>query len=362
MTSDSLLARLLSSLLPLCAAVALSACTAPGMLLSAAGVATDSSVTWDIVKHVHGKLTEDDPTPCMLLGSVQRALNPRCDYLAGSIRPADIARSGLQSCPLEAAARDPRLWPVLPELIAQGATPQRCSRSPLLEMAEASACPDFTAAPAPVVAAIAWLAETDPRAVRHDVFRMLGCPAARSVGLDRVLVIWLDRGALEPGTLSFSPLGALHPDLVGSRFSRELEVAGHTPQAALDNYDGSLPPSFEEALRTSHWPALEWWLYRLPELANRVPPTRGAQLAWVPLQRVLLPTFLTDASTQRAMVGFLMAHGADPRAKLPFDRSKTVVSFAASIRSPMLVVLDPPPQPESLATTYANSTRGTTAR
>ncbi len=362
MTSDSPLARLLSSLLLVCAAAALAACTPPGLLLSAAGVATDSSVTWEIVKHVHGKLTEDDPTPCALLGNVQRALNPRCDYVAGSIRPVDIARSGLQSCPLEAAARDPRIWRALPELIAQGATPQRCSRSPLLDMAEASACPDFTAAPAAVVRAIAWLAETDPRAVRHDVFRMLGCPAARSVGLDRVLVTWLDRGALEPGTLSFSPLGALHPDLVGSRFSRELEVAGHAPQAALDNYDGSLPPSFEEALRTSHWPALDWWLYRLPELANRVPPTRGAQLAWVPLQRVLLPTFLADPSTQRDMVAFLMAHGADPQAKLPFDRSKTVVNFAALIRSPMLVVLDPPEQPKPLPTTYANSTPGTTTR
>lgn len=362
MTSDSPLFRLLSLPLLMCAAAALAACTAPGLLLSAASVATDSSVTWDIVKHVHGKLTEDDPTPCALLGSVQRALNPRCDYVAGSIRPADIARSGLQSCPLEAAARDPRLWRALPELIAQGATPERCSRSPLQEMAEASACPDFTTASAPVVQAIAWLAESDPHAVRHDVFRMLGCPAARSVGLDRVLVTWLDRGGLEPGTLSFSPLGALHPDLVGSRFSRELEVAGHTPQAALDNYEGSLPSSFEEALRTSHWPALEWWLYRLPELANRVPPTRGAQLAWVPLQRVLLPTFLSDASTQRDMVSFLMAHGSDPRTKLPFDRSKTVAGFAASIRSPMLVVLDPPPPAKPAPTTYADSTRGTTAR
>jgi len=363
MTSDSRIARLLSSLLPAFAAVALAGCTAPGLLLGAAGVATDTSVTWDIVRHVHGKLTEDDPTPCALLNSVQRAVNPRCEFVPGSIRTADLARSGLQACPLEAAARDPRLWRALPELVAVGATPQRCDRSPLQALAETDACPDFTAAPAPVVQAIAWLAESDPRAIRHDVFRMLGCPAARSVGLDRVLATWLDRGALEPGTLSFSPLGALHPDLVGSRFSRELEVAGHVPQTALDNYDGKLPSGFEEALRTSHWPALEWWLYRLPELANRAPPTRGAQLAWVPLQRVLLPTFLADPSTQRDMVGFLMAHGADPKAKLPFDRSKNVVGFAASIRSPMLPVLQPPPSaPKPAAATYADSTRGSSVR
>jgi len=56
------------------------------------GIGTDTSMTWDIVKHVHGKLTEDDPTPCALLNSVQRALNPRCEFVAGSIRTADLAQ------------------------------------------------------------------------------------------------------------------------------------------------------------------------------------------------------------------------------------------------------------------------------
>ena len=342
-TRPSPLPRLLAAAILAAGAALLGACTAPGLLLSAAGVATDSSMTWDIVKHVHAKLTEDDPTPCRLLNSVQRALNPRCDYVAGSIAAIDIAQSGLQACALSTATQDPRQWRALPELLAKGASLQRCARSPLQDLAEADACPDFSAAPAPVLASIVALAENDPRAVRHDVFRLLGCPSARAAGLDRVLTTWLDRGSLEPGTLSFSPLGALHPDLVGTRFSRELEVAGHLPESALGAYDGTLASGFEEALRNSQWPALEWWLSRLPRLADMAPPQRGGQLGWLPLQRVLLPGYLRHAETQRDMIGFLMQHGANPRRKLPFDSSKTVVAFAAQMQSPLLALLDPAP-------------------
>jgi len=193
-----------------------------------------------------------------------------------------------------------------------------------------------------VLRAIVFLAENDPRSVRHDVFRMLSCSRARSAGLDRVLVTWLDRGSLAPGKISFNPLEALDPDLVGSRLSRDLIVAGFTASTALDNFDGSLPNGFEEALRRSHWAALDWWLYELPRLANLAPPSRGAQMDWVPLQRVLLPGFLQDPSSQSQMVSYLIAHGADPRKKLPFDPDKTVIGFAAAIRSPMLPLLDPP--------------------
>ena len=333
-------ARLLAALL--LGGALLAGCSTTGLLLTAAGIATDTSVTWEIAKHVHGKLTENDPTPCARLNSVQRAVNPRCEYVPGSIRAIDLASTGLQDCPLAVATRDRRLWAALPELMDKGARPERCARSPLVDLAEAEACPDFQAASTAALQALAVLAD-DPRAVRHDVFRMLGCPRARAVGLDRVLTGWLDKGALEPGKLSFSPLGATHPDLLVGRFGRELEVAGHRPETALDGYDGALPSGFEEALRTSHWAALEWWLYRIPRLANQAPPSRGGQLAWVPLQRVLLPGFLEEPATQRKLVVFLMARGADPRTKLPFDASRTVIGFAASIRSPMLAVLDPPP-------------------
>ncbi len=323
-------------------AATLAGCTAPGLILSAAGIATDTSMTWDIVKHVHGKLTEDDPTPCAMLNSVQRALNGRCTFVPGSIRSADIARSGLQGCPLSVATQDARLWRALPELIEKGAGFERCPRSPLQDLAEVDACPDFQAASPEILKAIGYLADNDPRAVRHDVFRMLGCNRARAVGLERLLVGWLDQGKLKPGTLSFSPLEALDPDLLVSRFGRELEVAGHSSKAALDHYDGSLPTGFEEALRTSHWAALEWWLYELPQLANLAPPSRGAQMAWVPLQRVLLPGYLANPDAQADTVRFLMAHGANPRAKLPFDPAKTVVTFATGIKSPMVALLDAP--------------------
>ncbi|MEO6896554.1 MAG: hypothetical protein ABI218_07910 [Caldimonas sp.] len=343
--------------------VALGGCTAPGLILTATGIATDTSMTWDIVKHVHAKLTEDDARPCILLDSVQRALNARCDYRVGSIRSADIAHNGLQACPLAAATQDPRLWRALPELVDKGATSQRCPRSPLQDLAEADACPNFAAASPEVLRSIAFLADSDPRAVRHDVFRMLSCSNARRAGLDRVLVGWLDRGKLQPGEISFSPLEALDPDLIGSRFARDLQIAGHTPQTALDHFEGTLPSGFEEALRTSNWNALGWWLYELPQLANQAPPSRGAQLASIPLQQVLLPGFLRDPSTQGEMVRFLMARGADPRQKLPFDSGTTVIGFATSIKSPMLALLDPPrptpaAPPVAAPTTLARNAAG----
>ena len=343
--------------------VALAGCTAPGLILTATGIATDTSMTWDIVKHVHGKLTEDDATPCILLDTVQRAVNPRCAFVPGSIRAADIAHNGLQACPLAIATQDERLWRALPELIDKGAKLERCPRSPLLDLAEVDACPNFAAASPEVLRSIVFMADSDPRAVRHDIFRMLSCPHARSAGLDSVLVGWLDRGKLEPGTLPFNPLEALDPDMIGSRFARDLQVAGHTPQSALDHYEGTLPSGFEEALKSSHWTALEWWFYELPQLANLAPPSRGAQLPSVPLQQVLLPGFLRDPASQGDMVRFLLAHGADPRRKLPFDSGTTVIGFATAIKSPALALLDPPhPTPAAPVvaptTTLARSTMG----
>jgi hypothetical protein len=347
--------RLVGLAAALCAgAVSLAGCTAPALALTAVGIGTDTSMTWDIVKHVHGMITEGDPTPCAMLNSVQRALSARCEFVPGSIRVADLAKTGLQGCPLTAATQDARLWRALPELIDKGAKFERCARAPLQDLAEADACPDFASASPEVLKSLVFLAENDPRSVRHDVFRMLGCTHARSAGLDRVLTTWLDRGQLTPGTLSFNPLEALDPDLIGTRLARDLGVAGFSSATALDHYDGSLPSGFEEALRRSHWPALEWWLYELPQLANAAPPSRGAQMNWVPLQRVLLPGFLQDPASQAQMVNYLIAHGADPHKKLPFDPDKTVIAFAASIKSPMLPLLNPPlaaspPQPTTLA-------------
>ncbi len=324
-------------------AMLLAGCTAPSMLLGAASVATDTSVPWAIVKHVHEKITEGDPVPCSRLNSVQRALSARCGkFEAGSIDAKDVARSGMQVCPLIVAARDPQFWPVLPELLDKGAQPESCNRSPLVELAQAQACPDFASASQPVLRSLSWLAEVDARAVHHDAVRMLSCPNARSVGLDRVLAGWAAAGALQPDQIGFGVLGALHPDYLDTSFARSLEANGHTARASLGAYDGKLSPGFEEALRGSHWAALDWWLAHAPDLVRSVPPTQGNRQPWLPLARVLVPTFLNDPGTQPAMVSYLLAHGANPRQRLPFDASQSVIAYARALHSPLVAMLEAP--------------------
>jgi hypothetical protein len=61
----------------------------------------------------------------------------------------------------------------------------------------------------------------------------------------------------------------------------------------------------------------------------------------VPLQRVLVSGFLQHPETQRDMVVFLMARGASPAQALPSDPRRTVASFAAQMKSPMLSLLEP---------------------
>ena len=325
-----------------------SGCTTTSLLLSAAGVATDSSIPWAIVKHVHGKITEGDPAPCVFLNSVQRALSERCgEFVPGSLKVEDIERSGMATCPLTVAARDPQFWPVLPELLAKGALPERCSHSPLVVLAQARPCPEFETASPDALRALAWLAEADARAIDHDVLRLLSCPHARLAGLDRVLDKWQAQGDLPTGTLAFSPLAALHPEHLDTPLARALEAQGHTAQAALGAYVGVLPSGFELALRSSHWRALDWWLARAPQLAKRVPPAQGNQLPWLPLARVLAPNFLEQPDTQAEMVEYLMAHGASPWQRLPAEPGRSVVQLAMEIRSPMLPLLDPPPPPRT---------------
>ena len=319
-------------------------CTTTGLLLSATGIATDTSVTWEIVKHLHGKMTEGDDVACFRLNSVQRALNARCgSFVPGSLAAADIRNSQLQSCPLAVAVRDPRFWPALPEFLEKGASPEACSHSPLVELAAAQGCPDFASTTPGVRASLRWLAEADSRAISHDVVRMFSCPSARVAGLDTVLDNWLAQGEFEKGRLAFGPLGALHPDYLASPFARALEAQGHTAREGLGGYEGVQPRGFEVALRSSNFAALDWWLSRAPELANRVPPTQGNQLPWVPLAKVVTPRFLVDASTQTEMVEFLMARGANPWQRLPFDAGSSVVQYARAMKSPVLALLDPPP-------------------
>jgi hypothetical protein len=287
--------------------------------------------------------TEGDPTPCRKLNSVERALSGRCGaYEAGSLLTKDVTASGLPRCPLALAARDATLWRVLPELIEKGAVPERCAESPLVALAQAAPCPDFPAASAESLAALRWLAVVDARAVHHDVVRMLSCPAARSAGLDSVLDNWVAQGQLPTQGLAFGPLGALHPTALSSELSRALEAQGHTARAALGAYAGRLPGGFDAALREGDVAALDWWLDRAPELANRVPPRQGNQLPWVPLARVITPSYLVNPDQQVRMVAYLMSRGADPWRALPHDPSRSVVNLAQTLKSPSLALLDPP--------------------
>jgi len=344
--SSSRRVRALCGAALLAASLLSAGCTTTAIVISAVSVATDTSVTLDIVKHIIDKANDGQPPPCHKLDSVERALSPRCGaFVPGSIDARDVHTARLQTCPLGLAAQDARLWPALPELIAKGAQPERCAQSPLLRLAQREGTPDFEAASPEVRQALAWLAEADARAIRHDVVRMLSGPSARAAGLDRVLDGWLASGALEADTVGFGVLGALHPDHIDSPLARALEARGHTARAALGGHDGKLPSGYEAALRSAHWDALDWWLTRLPELAQSVPPTQGDQLHWVPLMRVLSASFVERPETQPELVRYLISRGASPNQRLPYDRHTTVKAYAKSLRSPMLAVLDTPVPP-----------------
>ncbi len=311
--------------------------------LALAAVLGSGCTTAIVVAHAHSVLTEGDPTPCVRLNSVDRALRSRCaPFEAGSLRSEDIAASGLPQCPLTLAARDPAFWPVLPELIAKGAQPEHCTQAPLVALAAQHPCPAFDAATPAERQALRWLAQADARAIHHDVMRLFSCPSAHETGLATVLDDWLALGLLPADELAFSPLGALHPSHLSSPLARALETQGHTARAAFGGQTARLPGGYEEALRLADWYALDWWMARLPELADRVPATQGNQLPWVPLARVLTPAFVADPARQRALVDYLLARGADPWKRLPHEPSQSVVAWAHRLGSPLAPLLDQP--------------------
>ena len=315
---------------------------AMGLTLSIAGLLSSGCTTTLVLMHLHDKFTEGDPPRCEQLNSVERALRPRCgEFVAGSIVAKDVSASGLPECPLTLAAQEQRLWPVLPELLARGALPERCGKPALVALAQAEPCPNFSTATPDQIGALRWLALADARSIHHDVVRLLSCPNARAVGLDAVLDTWVAQQALPVQGLPFSPLGALHPSHLDSLFAQRLEAQGHVARAALGAYVGELPSGFESALRLGDWHALDWWLVRAPELINGSPPSRGGQLVWLPLARVITPNYIADETLRRNTVEYLLAHGADPWRRLPQDPQQSVVSYARQIKSPLLPLLDP---------------------
>lgn len=329
--------------------------------LAIASLLGSGCTTTIVAMHVYDKLTEGDPTPCIKLNSVDRALQERCaPFQPGSLAAKDIKAPGMPVCPLTVAARNPAFWPVLPELIEKGASPESCRESPWVALAQADACPDFGRASPQQLQALRWLAEVDANAIHHDVVRVLSCPKARAAGLDGVLDAWAVAGQLDRGQLGFGPLGALHPSHLGSPLALRLEAMGHSAQQSLGSTGGQLAPGFDEALRTSDFAALDWWLLRAPELANRAPPSRGGQLPWVPLARVLTPSFMPDVDQQRQTVQYLLAHGANPWKPLPHDPHQTVMGFARTLKSPLVATLEAPVAPAAtrVATGRADAAAG----
>ncbi|HJV63783.1 MAG TPA: hypothetical protein VJ743_22740 [Albitalea sp.] len=357
--------RLAAAFATLAAAMLLGGCAATSVLTFAYEQANDGEcisagcAAGAMLSYAIDKATEGDPTPCHRLNSVERALSPRCGaYRPGSLLTKDVNASGLPRCPLTLAARDPALWPVLPELLAKGAVPERCDQAPLAALADAHPCPDFPAASPESLAALRWLAVADARAVQHDVVRMLSCPQARSAGLDTVLDAWVAQGQLPTRGLPFGTLGALHPSALGSALSQALEAQGHTARASLGAYAGQLPSGFDLALREGDRGALDWWLARAPELANRVPARQGNQLPWLPLARVITPNYLAHPEQQAELVSYLMSHGADPWHALPHDPARTVVSLAQQLKSPSLALLEQPQRASPVPVASAVTTVG----
>ena len=194
-----------------------------------AGLLASGCTTTLVLIYAHAKLTEGDPAPCVKLNSVERALRERCGpFVHGSLLTKDVTASGLPQCPLTLAARDPKFWPVLPELLAKGALPEACLDAPLVALAQRHACPDFATASRAELQALRWLAVADARSIHHDAVRMPSCPNARAAGLHDVLDGWLAQGLLPAKALAFSPLGALHASHLRSDFAQKLQAQGHS--------------------------------------------------------------------------------------------------------------------------------------
>jgi len=303
-----------------------------------------------VLMHALDKATEGDPTPCRKLNTVERALSPRCGpYQPGTLLTKDVKAPGLPQCSLALATRDAAFWPMLPELLSKGASPESCDTPPLVALAQASPCPDFARATPESLTALRWLADADARVIHHDVIRMLSCPAARTAGLSGVLDEWLAHGQLPSRGLPFGVLGALHPTDLDSPLARALEAYGHTARASLGAYSGQLPSGFDQALRDGNRVALDWWLDRVPELVNRVPSRQSNQLPWVPLARVITPSYLANPAQQTELVAYLMSRGADPGRALPHDSTQSVVTLALELNSPSLPLLAQPVRRTALA-------------
>ena len=278
----------------------------------------------------------DLPPACHSLSTPEQATLERCGgYKADELLAKDVNIAFASACPLTNFARNKATWNGLPELIALGADPVLCSQAPLQAMAAAQACPDFAALSPDVHEAVRWLARNDPHSVSGPVLHMLTCPSARQAGLTPVVQEWLAAGQLAPHRADFSVLSSIHPASLNDPWVDTLLVTGHTVQTAVA-MDAT---GYERALATGDVATLRWWTQRAPELVHRVPAHSPAHLPWVPLARIMTPTFTRDDAACEASARFLLTRGADPKAVLPEDRGQTVKDYTTRVRPNLLALL-----------------------
>ncbi len=281
---------------------------------------------------LYSKYGDKIPPLCSSLPSVERALTERCGgYKVGALDAKDVNVRVLSACPLTKFAGDSALWHGLPELLAKGATPERCTKSPLLAMAEKSPCPVFTHMTADTREAVRWLAVADAESLSGPVVHMLTCPEAVSAGLSSVVSQWVKQGQLDPNNARFSVLSSIHPSSLSQPWVNDLLAAGHQPLRAIE-MDAS---GYEQALAHGDVATLDWWTQRAPSLIHRVPSKGMGFVPWLPLARTMSPGFATDDATRLRTAQYLMARGASMNASLPHERGQSVGDYARSAQPQM---------------------------
>jgi hypothetical protein len=281
---------------------------------------------------LYSKYGDKIPPLCSSLPSVERALTERCGgYKVGALDAKDVNVRVLSACPLTNFAGDPTLWHGLPELLAKGATPERCTKPPLLAMAEKSPCPAFTQMSASTRDAVRWLAVADAASLSGPVVHMLTCPEAVSAGLSSVVTQWAKQGQFDPSNARFSVLSSIHPSSLSQPWVRDLLAVGHDPLRAVE-MDSS---GFERALAHGDVATLDWWTQKAPSLIHRAPSKGRGFVPWLPLARTMSPGFATDDATRLRTAHYLMARGASINVSLPHERGQSVGDYARSAQPHM---------------------------
>lgn len=297
---------------------------------------------------------------CSDMHSVERGLSERCgEYVPGRFAAADVNRAAPEECPLTVATAEPRRWRMLPELVEKGARAERCTTSPLTALMQQPATRlenALRSATKPQIDALAWIANHDERAIQPAVVQWLSSPAARTAGLDNVLLAWVDKGLLDPRKTGFEPLAWLHPSALSTPLSTAFVVRGQRAEVAIRSNPGAL----EEALRSGDLAALDWWFARVPGLANLVVDNRELRVNWRPLAYVSTPGVIPDAKLRQQVTRHLLSRGADPSATLPHQPGVTVLAQAQRM-SPDLAPVMQASLTTRQATTLAATRPSTTA-